>query len=116
MEKITDEINYQSMNFFGNDVIPMIPDKSDMDFLSSIDNGNIEILRKDERFNKLVTSLIKLLEKENKNITREEAEILAIDILGGSKMTPKIEREKDDIDKFMELSKEIVDDYIQKHR
>lgn len=116
MEKITDEFKCQSMNFFGNGVIPMIPDKKDIEFLSAIDNSNIEMLRKYERFNTLVTSLIKLFEEENKNITREETEILAIDILGGYKMTSKNESEKDSIDKFIELSNEIVDNYIQKHR
>ena len=120
MEKNTDEIHYQSMNFFEKDVIPMIPNKSNMDFLSSIDNGNVEKLRKDEQFNKLVTSLIKLYEKEKKNITREEAELLAIDILGGSKKVAKSEKEKekekDTIGKFMELSNSLINNYIQKHK
>lgn len=116
MKKITDKNNYQLIYPFKNRVTSMIPDKNDMNFFSAINNSDIETLRKDERFNELVTSLIKLHEKENKNITREEAEILAIDILGPPKVSSKTESEKDTIDKLIELSKEVVDEYIQKHR
>ena len=94
---------------------PMFPKETEFD--KAINNGDIEFLRTQEKFNNLVISIINLSKKQNKTLPQEEVENIVIQLLKKPEIPTINNQPKESteiMDKFIRAANNEVDSHIYK--
>ena len=103
------EKNFSLLYSYSEQIIP-----KETEFDKAINNGDIEFLRTQEKFNNLVISITTLAKKQNRTLSQGEAETIIIQLLKKPEI-PTIKKESTDIiDKFIRAANNEVDSHLYK--
>lgn len=106
------EKNFSPLYPYPEQIIP-----KETEFDKAINNGDIEFLRTQEKFNHLVISIINLAKKQNKTLPQEEVENIVIQLLKKPEIpiiSNQPKESTDIMDKFIRVANNEVDFHIYK--
>lgn len=106
------EKNFSPLYPYPEQIIP-----KETEFDKAINNGDIEFLRTQEKFNHLVISIINLAKKQNKTLPQEEVENIVIQLLKKPEIpiiSNQPKESTDIMDKFIKVANNEVDFHIYK--